>query len=63
VPYSPLGRGFLTGKIKSRDTLSEGDYRAERYTRFQGDNLQQNLELVEQLTLSGVKRTEILKKL
>ncbi|MEG4961545.1 MULTISPECIES: aldo/keto reductase [unclassified Microcoleus] len=49
VPYSPLGRGFLTGKIKSLDTLSEGDYRAERYPRFQGENLQQNLELVEQI--------------
>ena len=49
VPYSPLGRGFLTGKIKSLDTLSEGDYRAQRYPRFQGDNLQQNLGLVEQI--------------
>lgn len=49
VPYSPLGRGFLTGKIKSRDTLSEGDYRAGLYPRLQGDNLQQNLELVEQI--------------
>ncbi|MEG3990517.1 aldo/keto reductase [Microcoleus sp. S28C3] len=49
VPYSPLGRGFLTGKIKSLDTLSEGDYRAQRYPRFQDDNLQQNLDLVEQI--------------
>ena len=49
VPYSPLGRGFLTGKIKSRDTLSEGDYRAGLYPRLQGDNLQQNLERVEQI--------------
>ncbi|MEK0188963.1 MAG: aldo/keto reductase, partial [Oscillatoriales cyanobacterium] len=49
VPYSPLGRGFLTGKIKSFDTLSEGDYRSQRYPRFQGDNLQQNLQLVEQI--------------
>ena len=49
VPYSPLGRGFLTGKIKSRDTLSEGDYRAGLYPRLQGDNLQQNLKLVEQI--------------
>ena len=49
VAYSPLGRGFLTGKIKSRDTLSEGDYRAGLYPRLQGDNLQQNLELVEQI--------------
>jgi aryl-alcohol dehydrogenase-like predicted oxidoreductase len=49
VPYSPLGRGFLTGKIKSLDTLSEGDYRSQRYPRFQAENLQQNLELVEQI--------------
>jgi len=49
VAYSPLGRGFLTGKIKSRDTLSEGDYRAGLYPRLQGDNLQQNLALVEQI--------------
>ena len=49
VAYSPLGRGFLTGKIKSRDTLSEGDYRAGLYPRLQGDNLQQNLKLVEQI--------------
>jgi aryl-alcohol dehydrogenase-like predicted oxidoreductase len=49
VAYSPLGRGFLTGKIKSLDTLSEGDYRAGLYPRLQGDNLQQNLELVEQI--------------
>jgi aryl-alcohol dehydrogenase-like predicted oxidoreductase len=49
VAYSPLGRGFLTGKIKSLDTLSEGDYRAGLYPRLQGDNLQQNLDLVEQI--------------
>lgn len=49
VPYSPLGRGFLTGKIKSLDTLSEGDYRVQGSPRFQSDNLQQNLELVEQI--------------
>jgi aryl-alcohol dehydrogenase-like predicted oxidoreductase len=49
VPYSPLGRGFLTGKIKSTDTLTEGDYRAERYPRFKAQNLQQNLALVEQI--------------
>jgi len=49
VAYSPLGRGFLTGKSKSLDTLSEGDYRAGLYPRLQGDNLQQNLDLVEQI--------------
>lgn len=59
VPYSPLGRGFLTGKIKSMDTLAEGDYRAERYPRFQSGNLQQNLKLVEKIeqmaSVKGVK--------
>lgn len=49
VPYSPLGRGFLTGKIRSMDDLLEGDYRASRYPRFQAENLQQNLELVQQI--------------
>ena len=49
VPYSPLGRGFLTGKIKSLKDLSDGDFRAVRYPRFQGENLQRNLELVQQV--------------
>jgi aryl-alcohol dehydrogenase-like predicted oxidoreductase len=44
VAYSPLGRGFLTGKI-NQDNLTEGDYR--RFTpRFQGENFARNLELV-----------------
>jgi len=45
VPYSPVGRGFLTGAYASIDDLSADDFR--RYSpRFQGDNLQANLELV-----------------
>lgn len=49
VAYSPLGRGFLTGQIKSFDDLAEDDYR--RYSpRFQGENFQKNLELVERIT-------------
>ena len=45
VPYSPLGRGFLTGQIKSADALDAKDYR--RMTpRFQGDNFEQNLGLL-----------------
>jgi aryl-alcohol dehydrogenase-like predicted oxidoreductase len=48
VPYSPLGRGFLTGTIRSLDELDEDDYR--RFTpRFQGDNLEANIKLVEQI--------------
>ena len=49
VAYSPLGRGFLTGQIKSIDNLAADDYR--RYSpRFQGENFSKNLELVAQVT-------------
>jgi len=45
VPYSPLGRGFLTGQIQKFEDLAEDDYR--RFSpRFQGDNFIKNLELV-----------------
>jgi aryl-alcohol dehydrogenase-like predicted oxidoreductase len=45
VAYSPLGRGFLTGAIKSVDDLDADDYR--RFSpRFQGENFQKNLDLV-----------------
>lgn len=46
VPYSPLGRGFLSGDIKSIDDLEEGDFRRSN-PRFQGENFQKNLNLVE----------------
>jgi aryl-alcohol dehydrogenase-like predicted oxidoreductase len=46
VPYSPLGRGFLTGTLRSLDGLAEDDFR--RYQpRFQGDNLAHNIGIVE----------------
>ncbi|WP_458463775.1 aldo/keto reductase [Paenibacillus sp.] len=45
VPYSPLGRGFLTGQIRSMDDLPKDDYR-RHYPRFQGENFQKNLEVV-----------------
>jgi aryl-alcohol dehydrogenase-like predicted oxidoreductase len=46
VPYSPLGRGFLTGRLRSLDDLDESDFR--RYQpRFQGDNLADNIGIVE----------------
>ncbi len=48
VPYSPLGRGFLTGKFKSPDDLEPGDWRRNN-PRFQGDNFQQNLDLVHRI--------------
>ena len=46
VPYSPLGRGFLTGKIRSAADLAPDDYR-NHTPRFQGDNLARNGALVE----------------
>jgi aryl-alcohol dehydrogenase-like predicted oxidoreductase len=48
VPYSPLGRGFLTGTVTNPDNLREGDAR-RRMLRFQGDNFSHNLALVEEL--------------
>jgi aryl-alcohol dehydrogenase-like predicted oxidoreductase len=48
VAYSPLGRGFLTGAIRSIDDLDEDDYR--RFSpRFQGENFQRNLDLVARI--------------
>ncbi|MDQ0061708.1 aryl-alcohol dehydrogenase-like predicted oxidoreductase [Paenibacillus harenae] len=45
VPYSPLGRGFLTGQIKKFEDLPEDDYR-RLFPRFQGDNFLKNVEVV-----------------
>jgi aryl-alcohol dehydrogenase-like predicted oxidoreductase len=57
VAYSPLGRGFLTGNIKSPDDLAADDWRRTN-PRFQGENFQKNLELVEELeTLAREKGT------
>jgi aryl-alcohol dehydrogenase-like predicted oxidoreductase len=48
VPYSPLGRGFLTGRFQSIDDLPEGDWRRDS-PRFQGENFQKNLQLVQRV--------------
>ena len=48
VPYSPLGRGFLTGRIKRFEDLAEDDYRRNS-PRFQGKNFQRNLDLVRHI--------------
>lgn len=48
VPYSPLGRGFLTGQIRSVDDLDADDYRRES-PRFQGENFAKNLQLTEKI--------------
>jgi aryl-alcohol dehydrogenase-like predicted oxidoreductase len=48
VPYSPLGRGFLTGKIQKPEDLPQDDYRRST-PRFQGENFQRNLEIVKRV--------------
>ncbi|MCA1595637.1 MAG: aldo/keto reductase, partial [Chloroflexi bacterium] len=48
VPYSPLGRGFLTGRFQKIEDLPENDYR-RRAPRFQGENFKKNLQLVDRV--------------
>jgi aryl-alcohol dehydrogenase-like predicted oxidoreductase len=48
VPYSPLGRGFLTGRFRSAEDLAPDDWRRNN-PRFQGENLQRNLAIVEEI--------------
>lgn len=58
VAYSPIGRGFLAGKFRKFEDLPAGDYRRNS-PRFQGDNFNRNLELVEKInqlaSAKGVK--------
>lgn len=49
VAYSPLGRGFLTGRFQTLEDIPEGDYRRNA-PRFQGENFKKNLDLVEKVT-------------
>jgi aryl-alcohol dehydrogenase-like predicted oxidoreductase len=49
VPYSPLGRGFLTGRFTSKDDFEEGDFRQTIQPRFADENLDHNLAIVEAL--------------
>nr|WP_129953283.1 aldo/keto reductase [Rahnella sp. RFA10(1/100)] len=62
VPYSPLGRGFLTGQIRSVDDLDLDDYRRES-PRFQGENFAKNLQLAEKISElaqdKGVKPSQL----
>ena len=62
VPYSPLGRGFLTGQIRSVDDLDLDDYRRDS-PRFQGDNFAKNLQLAEKISElaqeKGVKSSQL----
>jgi aryl-alcohol dehydrogenase-like predicted oxidoreductase len=48
VAYSPIGRGFLSGQIRSVDDLEPDDFR-RHHPRFQGENFQRNLELVDRV--------------
>jgi aryl-alcohol dehydrogenase-like predicted oxidoreductase len=48
VAYSPLGRGFLTGRFNTPDDLAANDWRRNN-PRFQADNFQKNLEIVERV--------------
>ncbi len=48
VPYSPLGRGFLTGQFQKPEDIPEGDFRRHN-PRFQGDNFYANLKLVDEV--------------
>jgi aryl-alcohol dehydrogenase-like predicted oxidoreductase len=55
VPYSPLGRGFLTGRLKSASDFGPGDYRPN-HPRFQPDNLEANLAIVEKVEALAAKK-------
>lgn len=55
VPYSPLGRGFLTGAIRNAEALGDNDWRRTQ-PRFQADTIKANLSLVE--TLEKIARTK-----
>jgi aryl-alcohol dehydrogenase-like predicted oxidoreductase len=62
VAYSPLGRGFLTGQIKSPDDFAEDDFRRQN-PRFQGENFAKNLEVLDRVVAlaerKGVTTTQL----
>ncbi|MVT12070.1 aldo/keto reductase [Chitinophaga tropicalis] len=62
VAYSPLGRGFLSGQIKSVDDLPENDFR-RAIPRFQGEHFQKNIELVKAIeamaALKGITSSQL----
>jgi len=55
VPYSPLGRGFLTGQIQKLEDLAEDDYRRNS-PRLQGENFQKNLDLVQKIKEMAIEK-------
>lgn len=56
VPYSPLGRGFLTGAITKRGDLDEKDSRSQRFPRFAGENFDKNQVLVARVRAIAERR-------
>ncbi|HCA82092.1 MAG TPA: aldo/keto reductase [Bacteroidetes bacterium] len=56
VPYSPLGRGFLTAKIKTVQDLAETDFRRKTHPRFQPGNLDRNVKLVNSIEVMAAKK-------
>jgi aryl-alcohol dehydrogenase-like predicted oxidoreductase len=56
VPYSPLGRGFLTGTITNPANLGDKDFRSQRYPRFVGENFDKNQVLVERVRAIADRR-------
>jgi aryl-alcohol dehydrogenase-like predicted oxidoreductase len=55
VPYSPLGRGFLTGAITDPAHLGPKDFRAERYPRFAGENFAKNQPIIDRVRAMAEK--------
>ena len=55
VPYSPLGRGFLTGRFKSEQSLDAADYRRNA-PRFQGENFARNLMLLKEVEAMAAEK-------
>jgi aryl-alcohol dehydrogenase-like predicted oxidoreductase len=55
VPYSPLGRGFLTGTLRTLDQLADDDFRRAQ-PRMQGDNLEANIAIVERIDAIAAER-------
>ena len=53
VPYSPLGKGFLTGSIRSTDQFDETDFRSTN-PRFTGENFQRNLAIADEVQAVAV---------
>jgi aryl-alcohol dehydrogenase-like predicted oxidoreductase len=56
VPYSPLGRGFLTGAISKKSDLSASDSRQQRYPRFAAEAFDKNQVLVERVRAIAARR-------